>query len=1145
MPKENEQLKMPERTPDQLKQDVTDVAIMVYTKYALKDQANKTFNINDPNNEEHWSNVAKSESYWGALFNGYSAAELYAVYNYIIQNEDEFISCLNEKKNIPITDVSLLNASTEEIEKAIPKLGGLTINDKIIAIDNAIKAQKNKINNVDLVKEDEKIENINEVPDNNADNNKDDVENINIIDEKNEKNDPNNQPGPLNNDNNKDDAEDIKINKDNKSEKEDENKKDIGSGVLNKEPINADNNNVIVENINLIDEKNEKNDLNNPPVPHIIDNNKDNAEDIKIKKDKESEKKDNKSEKKGKLNRKKHIINTNSKQNINGDKYRTLEELKIDVADFADTLLLYTSSSYKSKEMKTRILGINSKPALYDLYNQLLTTKYKMVYDTVMKFNEKKTKKTDDDTIEKEIPRLQNLSVDEKVWVVHDCRQKYIKKKKETGKQKIDYAILEDIIYCQEQYRSDHPITAFIKNKKVTKREKYEIEYDYSNNGDSDNGDSDEYKQYNNKYNKRIDSHITIEAEQSLYAGSDDSMESSSLKESASGKIALINEYRYVTPFRGGDDYRCVRACTDGFEKDIEDYTKALEQYNNSIDVKEESELYSNFLYAADKCLEHAAKMYCSCIVYYARKLRELDRKGETEKNLTGYAKHRYEAIYKMAQFSKRVMDEITDNKTSIKLNSLENYKPNYDNKKFKAFVKATKAKTELMQAQEQLNADNKPKWSFMRRKLNDNELETIRKNLATIIVYGNYEKYKKKMKHSNDFDTDIAALVNNKEFVTAVNNAYRNKKSVTTPALLLNSDKDPIAIAARKCLNIFDIGDENKKAYKDLIDIYAGLLNNDGSKPLFQKRLATIIAASKIKNDPNEYGPEKNISKDQFNDIVDELFTSRSFNDMCQHLDATQLMELANADRTGKNLRKCYEDYCKQELHNAPKESDKKIRKKNNVTSNVALKDGQGSIIFAYGDDFDAAAMISKYEIMKKPLTDDQLNSLEVNSLEVNRDNEMSDIIYGNDTDVSLPKKISEHKSALSNTINMPQEDQKDHLAAIIAGNMMRLENRRQLKNNVNTADEKELEALTNAVKDSTAFKIMTSENSINTTLSLAYDINDPGYSKLFKAYHRCYQENELNKNNTINKDFISRNSSKINSNYDLNYSSSRFGSF
>ncbi len=1137
MPKENEQLKMPERTPGQLKQDVTDVAIMVYTKNALKSQLNKTFNINDPENEKHWSDVAKSESYWGALFNGWSAAELYAVYNYIIQNEDGFISCLNEKKNIPI-DGNLLLASTEDIEKAIPKLGDLTIQEKITAIDNAIKAQKNKINNSDLVEEDEKIKNINEVPDNNADNNKDNVENINIIDEKNEKNDLNDQHDNKYDDNNKDNVEninyidnnkdifeDIKIEKDNKSEKDDEDKKDRDLDALKKEPINADNNKVIVEDINLIDKKNEKIVPNNQPGPLNIDNNKDIAEDIIIKKD-------NKSEKKAKLNRKNHIINTNSKQNINGNKNRTLEELKKDVAEFADTMLLYTNSSYKSKEMKHRILGINSKSALYDLYNQLLTTKFRMVYDTVMNFNEKKTKKTDDDTIEKEIPRLQNVSVDVKIWVVHDCRQKYVKKKKETGKQKIDYDILEETIHCQEKYIRDHPLTAFIKNKKVIKREKYEIEYDDSNNGNSDNGDSDE----------SIDPEMSIEAKQSFLADGDNChhVEFSPLKGLAPGKVALINEYRYVTPFRGGDDYRCVRACTDGFEKDIEDYTTALKQYNDSTDVNKESELYSNFLYAADKCLEHAVKMYCSCKVYISRKLGELKSKGKTEKDLTGYAKSRYDAIHEMAQFSKRVMDEITDNKTSIKLNSLEKYKPNYNRRKFKAFVKATKAKTELMQAQEQLNADNKPKWSFMRRKFNDAELETIRKNLATIIVYGNYEKYKKKMEHSNDFDTDIAAMVNNKEFVTAVNNAYRNKKSVTMPALLLNSDKDPIAIAARKCLNIFDIGDENKKAYKDLLDIYAGLLNNDGSKPLFQRRLATIIAASKVKNDPNEYGPEKNINKDQFEKIVNELFTSRSFNDMCQHLDATQLMELANADRTGKNLRKCYDDYCKQELRNAPKKSDKKIRKKNTVTSNVALKDRQGSMLFAYGDDSDAAAVISKYEIMKNTLTNEQLNSLEVN-----RDNEMFDIIHGNDTDVSLPKKISEHRSALNNTINMTQEDKKNHLAAIIAGNMIRLENRRQLKNNVNTADEKELEALTNAVKDSIAFKIMTGKESINTALSFADDINDSGCSKLFKAYHRCYQDNKLSKNSTINKDFISRNSFTSNSNYDFNYSGSRFGSF
>ena len=1093
---------MPGRELDQLKQDVKDVAIMVYTKNALKTQSNKTLVINDPDNEKNWSIIAGSN--WDGIFRNCTAAQLYAVYNYIIQNEDEFISCLNEKKNIPITDVSLLNASTEEIEKAIPKLGGLTINDKIIAIDNAIKAQKNKINNVDLVKEDEKIENINEVPDNNADNKKDNVE-------------------------------DIKIEKDNKSEKKDENKKDISSDALNKEPINDDNKIDIVENINLIDEKNENIDLNNQPGPdntdnnnvivediNFIDNNKDIAGDINIEEDNKSEKDDE------------------------DKKDRDLDALKKDLTIFAAVRNASAFSGRTEDDRKetyengiNMISGfINKIPTKSALYNLYITLKNCQPAYTALKIRTFKRdqyyKIVGDDTIEKGIPHFDDNDYEKNVKIVADHLSKTQKKKtnkkdsmlggiskkysrlnnniniKYINKRSLGTIKEEDI----EEEKNNTDIieekinTDIIEEKINSDIIEEEINTDINNN--NNNGSSD-------RFNARSSLGSNASRNDSLT-----NMNKDDVISSVKSKAALIKKYNYALPFIGGFDYRCIRACTDGFVKDIEDYYNALDAYKNSNRARDKRKLYKEFIKAADKCQKRTARMSSLCDVYLERKLYD-------------YVDNRHAAVSAMKEFALKMAKAIKNEKFEQTKKKLQLNDQNFD--RCRVLESQIDAETRLVEIFEKLKAENSSKWSFKGRKFTDNEIKRIATCCAEIYTS---KRYGKEIKNLMDYQQKAYDLASNKDFINAINSKYLKGTYNKLPDhkvfldVDINSD-DPIAIAARKELQIFKLSDEMKCARNNLRK--PERIKDD----LLKKSLATILAGYEVKNFKYRNGINyNNISKREFDYIVNSIQRSKSFNDMYREIEMPALIGNALEDTTGERLWHAnYENYILR--YNGYKNSSKNhavIKDTSSSIRNTALINESDSIKLANIDGLENTSVISKYEIMKKPLTDDQLNSLKTKIVNVTPGNN-----YDKNTEVYLPDYLDVLMNiAYFPTAYLDNKEPTDQLASIIAGNMMRLEKNKDI------ANKEELEALTNAVKDSTAFKIMTSKNHINTVKSSLSILNDPTGTIVLKAYHKFYQEKELNKNSTINRDFISSNNIminniKINNNNDLSNSGIKLG--
>ncbi len=1113
---------MPERKWDQLKQDVIDVAIMVYTKNALKTQANTTLVINDPENEKHWSIIAKAN--WDARFHDCTAAQLYAVYNYIIQNEDEFISCINENKIIPI-DGNLLNASTEEIEKAIPKLGGLTINDKIIAIDNAIKAQKNKINNsYPNFEEDEKNGNINEIPNINADNNEVIVENINLIDDKNKNNDLNNQPGP----------------------------------------DNTDNNNVIVEDINF------------------IDNNKDIAEDIKIEEDNKSEKTDE------------------------DKKDRDLDALKKDLTIFAAVKNASAfPGSTEDDRKETYENGINmisgfinkipTKSVLYNLYITLKNCQPSFTAYYIRRFKIGQTYKTiDDDTIEKGIPHFEDTDYEKNVKIVADHLSKIPKKKtnkkdsmlggisekysrlknnsnityhlskipkKKTGKkdsmlggiskkysrlnnninikyinkrslgtikeedieeEKINTDIIEEKIntdIIEEKNNTDI-------NEKVINTDIIEEEINTDINEKVINTDI-----INNNNNGSSD-RLNIRSSWSSNASRNDSltnMNKDDVISSVKSKAASIKKYNYTLPFIGGFDYRCIRACTDGFVKDIEDYYNALDAYKNSNRAGDKDKLYKEFIKAADKCQKRTALMSSLCDVYLERKLYD-------------YEDNRHAAVSVMKDFTLKMADAIKNEKFEQTKNRLQLNNQDY----YKCMVLESKieAETDLVKIFEKLKAENSSKWFFNCRKFTDNEIKRIATCCAEIYTS---KRYGKEIKSHQDYQLKAYYLASNKDFINAINSKYLKGTYNKLPDhkvfldVDINSTNDPIAIAARKQLNIFKISDEMKCARNNLRK--PARINDD----LLKKSLATILAGYEVNNFKYRNGINyDNISKREFDYIVESIQRSKSFNDMCQEIEMPALIGNALEDTTGERLWHAnYENYILR--YNGYKNSSKNRSKNHNVIKDTsssirkpALINESDSIELAHREGLENTSVISKYEIMKKPLTDDQLKSLRAKIFNVTPGNN-----YDENTEVYLPGYLDDlmDKTVFSNTYLLDKEPKDqlasiiDQMASIIAGNMMRLEKKSDI------ANKKELETLTNAVKDSTAFKIMTSKNHINTVKSSLSILNDQTGTILLKTYHKFYQEKELNKNSNINRDFISTNNIMINNNNDLSNSGIRLG--
>ncbi|MBR7008925.1 MAG: hypothetical protein IKH90_09905 [Ruminococcus sp.] len=791
-------------------------------------------------------------------------------------------------------------------------------------------------------------------------------------------------------------------------------------------------------------------------------------------------------------------INEQNKKN----ETRNLQELREDVLDLISVMSIINDNGDEGNLLygtyynafKEKIQSITSKSKLYDLYTKLVTTDPDEVNDTVCRFYGDNTNETDEAKIESEIPSLKGLDLKRKVKIVKallDTRKKMISDDKNSNNEPgVEY---------------DHNIDNDILDRSNT-----------SSSLVSDANEDYDLCDYYNKNNK--DEVIRL----------------------VKIKTASIKKYNYTLPFIGGFDYRCIRACTDGFVKDIEDYHKALDAYNKSNRAKDKHKLYDEFIKAADKCQKRAARMRSLCEVYLNRK------RGKDQKAVL---QDRYIAANSMKGFADQIVMAI--DKEKIKQTTKRLPQNDQDHDTCEVLKSAIDAETKLVGIFEKLKAENSSKWSFNCRKFTKNEINEIAKYCAEIYTS---KLLGKEIKDHQDYREKASSLAIDKDFINAIENKYLKGTYNKLPdhKVFLDVDinsGDPIAIAARKKLEAFTINDAMKCARDDLKRINLNN-HNDITDALTQDRLATIIVGYMLNNGKYKSLSNKNVSYEQFNELVDKMIASDSFKSMYQNPDKSSLIRNAVYDKTGERLwNRCYKNHL---ILSQNQDSNDKVifKKKQNDLSiigndslhfeNNDINDRSVSISFDKNDeemiknnDFNTNDVrIMMHDIMTNPLPDDQLKKL--NNDPINAHN----ICFDSTDKVSLPYNASSCIYTLQSNIGMTKEEQNSHLAAVIAGNIIRIES------NKTVVDKETLGELTGYVKGSVAFKILTNEKNKDLISNLIDYEKDPAGTELFRAYHRCYLKTATLKRGVVNNGFKKKIITKVNNKIGHNASHNiRFG--
>ncbi len=385
--------------------------------------------------------------------------------------------------------------------------------------------------------------------------------------------------------------------------------------------------------------------------------------------------------------------------------------------------------------------------------------------------------------------------------------------------------------------------------------------------------------------------------------------------DTAAAMVKQIIKHNYFIPLRGGFDYRCARACTDGFVDHIKDFYKTLKKYNESNTERDKNKNYKEFVKASDKLLMHAAKMHYLCNEYTARKDRESSGSAA-----------RKNAIANMGNFAQKIINTVNEEKCrQAAIVEEKEYKQrtgqNVPGHIKEAFIQSQSAATELIRYFERLKAQNSSKAFYNTRIFDGSEMNGIITCMAKMAVYkmaGN------SLKSIDNYNDKVRALEDNIGFIKAVTDTYHKRTYNTIPSeevfLSLNFNSDaPIARAASSALkpdwlevlNIFSVDNEMRKAREYLI--YRTWENDN--LYLLKDRLATILAGYEIKQKKNIL--EKN--KEEFDRIKKCILLSDDLNNIINDYtlgndkkkQPDTLIKIATTDTTGRKLwNDCFKKY-------------------------------------------------------------------------------------------------------------------------------------------------------------------------------------------------------------------------------------------
>ncbi len=594
---------------------------------------------------------------------------------------------------------------------------------------------------------------------------------------------------------------------------------------------------------------------------------------------------------------------------VNKDRFQRGEEVYNDIPATIEAKWNDLNNSYWDSWMDE----YNTPEKLYALYNTIIANGEKdfitgqdFINNTLKRFKPDELPEVTKDTIESTIPKLGGLTIKDKITAVENAIKAQKNKinngypnfeedeKIENNDPNNQHDIKYDdnnkdkntnYIYANEAgINGKAAVDTNIINSNINDSEKPIIEID----------DNISYLDYNDLI--YIDGGDYSDDDYGINSPGVEFNDKAQTIQSAKDCVDNIKTNHYSIWFMGGNDYRCVRSCTENFVKDIDDYYNALNRVENSI-MGNFDEEWPKYIAAANKCLEHAVKMYYLCDTYD-------DRKGEANRNSSQRSRNRRRAIKDMKDFSENLIDAITKHKISL-IKDEYKFQPDRMTAHFSAFKKQTNAVKDLISTCERLSAENASKWFFKRRKFTTDELKDLVWNTARIAAYKNPEK---EIKNYEEYLTDVKELANDKSFKNAVINTYKDKTNVTAHKFSFSDDNDPIAIAARKCFGIFNVADRIRKASSELNTLSTDLVND---RSHIEKQLATILVGCSLKNILYRDGcilrrvDHVDITENKFNEMVDSIIESNSFKAMCNHHDMDVLVLNAIRDNTGERLYK------------------------------------------------------------------------------------------------------------------------------------------------------------------------------------------------------------------------------------------------